>query len=88
MTRDQLFGKCVDILHETFALERERIGYDSRLAEDLDIDSIDAVDLVVQLKPLVGRRLEPEAFKSARTVRDVVEALHALMHGGAPPPVP
>ena len=51
----------------------------AKLGEDLDIDSIDAVDLIVQLKPLVGKRLEPEAFKSVRTVADVVDALHKLL---------
>jgi acyl carrier protein len=79
VSRDELFAKCVEILHDTFAIDKARISYDSRLAEDLDIDSIDAVDLIVRMKPLVGKRLEPEAFKAVRTVRDVVEALHALL---------
>ncbi|MNW05643.1 acyl carrier protein [compost metagenome] len=46
----------------------------------MDIDSIDAVDLIVQLKPLAGKRLNAEAFKSVRTIQDVVDALHALVH--------
>ena len=43
------------------------------LYTDLDIDSIDAVDLAVKLKQLTGKRLQPEVFKSVRTVQDVVE---------------
>ena len=80
MTRDDILAKIAAILHQTFDIEHARITPAARLNEDLDIDSIDAVDLIVQLKPLVGRRLQPEAFKSVRTVQDVVDALYGLVH--------
>jgi len=54
------------------------------MQETFEIDSIDAVDLIVQLKPLAGRRLEPNAFKTVRTVGDVVDALHALLNDPTP----
>ena len=75
----KLFARIVEILHQTFDIEPARITRESRLGEDLDIDSIDAVDLIVQLKPLVGKRLQPDVFKSVRTLQDVVDALHGLM---------
>ncbi len=81
MTKDQLFQRIVAILHDTFGIDPEKVRLDSKLGEDLDIDSIDAVDLIVQLKPLLGGNLKPEAFKSVRSVQDVVDALHAMMHG-------
>lgn len=80
MTKDEILKTIVNTLQETFEIEASRVKPEARLYEDLDIDSIDAVDLIVQLKPLVGRRLQPEAFKSVRTVQDVVDALHGLMH--------
>lgn len=83
MTKDELFLKCVEILHETFDIEKDRIKPESRLYDDLDIDSIDAVDLIVRMKPMVGKRMAPEAFKSVRTVQDVVDALHTLIHSTA-----
>jgi acyl carrier protein len=83
MTKDDILAKMVEILHETFDIEPERVKPESQLYQDLDIDSIDAVDLIVRLKPLVGRRLQPEAFKSVRTVQDVVDALHGLMNDPA-----
>jgi acyl carrier protein len=73
----------VSILHDTFDIEPARVTPQARLADDLEIDSIDAVDLIVQLKPLVGRRLQPDAFKSVRTVQDVVDALHRLLGDSA-----
>jgi acyl carrier protein len=84
MTKDQLFTKCVEILHETFDIPPEKIKPESRLYEELDIDSIDAVDLIVRMKPMVGKRMQPEAFKAVRTVQDVVDALHLLIHETPP----
>jgi len=84
MNKTEILARMVEILHETFDIAPEKVRPESHLYHDLDIDSIDAVDLVVRLKPLVGRRLQPEAFKSVRTVQDVVDALHGLMHDAAP----
>jgi len=78
MTKAEINDWLVDTLHEMFDLARERIQPDANLA-DLDIDSIDAVDVVVKFKALTGKRVQPEVFKSVRTVQDVVDALHNLM---------
>jgi acyl carrier protein len=51
----------------------------ARLAEDLDLDSIDAVDLIVKLQELTSRKLNPEEFKSVRTIGDIVERVHELL---------
>ena len=79
MRQEELYGRISEILQDTFGIEPERIRMDARLADDLDIDSIDAVDLIVQLKPLLGGNLRPEAFKTVRTIADVVEALQQMM---------
>jgi acyl carrier protein len=83
MTRDEIQDRLTTLMVEHFEIERDRIRRDARLYEDLDIDSIDAVDMIVQLRPLVGKRLQPEVFKTVRTVGDVVDALHELMRDGA-----
>ena len=41
----------------------------------LVVSRIDAVDLAVKLKQLTGKRLQPEVFKTIRTIGDVVDAL-------------
>ncbi|HYG05274.1 MAG TPA: acyl carrier protein [Stenotrophomonas sp.] len=83
MTKNELFDRIVAILHESFEIEPSRIQPVTRLYEDLDIDSIDAVDLIVQLKPLLGRSLQPDAFKSVRTVQDIIDVLHGLLRDQA-----
>lgn len=78
LSRDELYARVVEILHSAFEIEPARIAPETRLFDDLDIDSIDAVDLIVRLKPLVNGAVSPEAFKSVRTVQDVVDALADL----------
>lgn len=83
MTRDELFTRISRILQDTFEIDPARITPAANLYTDLDIDSIDAVDLIVQLKPLLGGKLQPDAFKAVRTVQDVVDVLHGLLRGAA-----
>ncbi len=77
-SQEEMYAWLVNILHEMFELDKARITLDANLYTDLDIDSIDAVDIAVKLKQLTGKRLQPEVFKSVRTVRDVVNALAGL----------
>lgn len=79
MTDQEIFDLLRTVLIETFDIDAKQITPQARLYEDLDIDSIDAVDLIVQLKPLVGKRLQPEAFKAVRTLQDVINALQGLL---------
>jgi acyl carrier protein len=79
MTKDEIYPWIVDMLHEMFELDKAKITPQANLYNDLDIDSIDAVDLAVKLKQLTGKRLQPEVFKSVRTVQDVVNALEGLL---------
>ena len=84
MDKSQIFQRVATILHDSFGIDAARIVPEAKLGEDLDIDSIDAVDLIVQLKPLLGGNLRPEAFKAVRSVQDVVDVVHAMMHQDAP----
>ena len=77
--KEEIYQWVVDVLHEMFELDKSKITPDANLYTELDIDSIDAVDLAVKLKQLTGKRLQPEVFKSVRTVQDVVNALEALL---------
>jgi acyl carrier protein len=77
MTKDEIFARLKAVLVESFNIPAEKITLEARLYEDLDIDSIDAVDMMVQLRSLTERRLQPEAFRTVRSIGDVVEALYA-----------
>jgi acyl carrier protein len=78
MNEDSLFAEIRDILVKQFDVEEAAVTLDANLYEDLEIDSIDAVDLLVQLKEVTGKKIAPESFKEVRTIRDVLDALKAL----------
>ncbi len=78
-SRDDVYAKVVEILADLFEIERNEISPQAQLYEDLDIDSIDAVDLLVELKNYTGKKMAPEDFKSVRTVADVVDSVCALL---------
>ena len=56
ITKAEIFSQLQTTLHDTFEIEPEKITLEARLLDDLEIDSIDAIDLLVQLKPMLGKR--------------------------------
>lgn len=80
LSRDDVRARLQGYLTDMFEVPADRIRPDARLYEDLDLDSIDAVDLIVKLQDLAGRRISPQEFKSVRTVGDVIDKVHALLH--------
>ena len=79
MDKKEIFVKIREILVETFEMDASDIKIDSHLFNDLDLDSIDAVDLVVKLQELTGKKIDPQVFKSVRTIEDVVDAIDDLL---------
>ena len=82
-TRDDIFNTLRDALVELFELGPERVRLDSNLYQDLEIDSIDAVDLIDHIKRKTGKKIAAEEFKAVRTVNDVVEAVYRLVNAAA-----
>ena len=75
----EIYDRVVAMLEELFEIDPADVSPESNLYQDLDIDSIDAVDLVVELKKMTGKKIKPEDFKNVRTVLDVVNEVEKLM---------
>lgn len=80
MDKQQIFNQVQSALVQLFELSPDDIKPESKLFEELELDSIDAVDLVVHLQKKIGKKVDPETFKSVRTVQDVVEAVNKLVN--------
>jgi acyl carrier protein len=76
-SKENIFIELKKLLHELFELNPDDITLESKLYEELDLDSIDAVDLIVHLQTLTNKKFNPEEFKSVRTIADVVDVIHA-----------
>ena len=78
-SREEILQRLTTLLVEMFELDAADINLDTNMYEDLDIDSIDAVDLVVKLNEWTGKKIAPEDFDSVRTIADVVDAIEKLI---------
>lgn len=78
MDKNEIYAILVSNLVKIFDIPQEKITLESRLYEDLDIDSIDAIDLIVRLKKYISKPMTQAAFKDVRTVQDVVDAVYQL----------
>jgi acyl carrier protein len=78
MENDQLYLRIKDILVDQFEVDESKISLQANLYEELEIDSIDAVDLMVELKEITGKKIPPEQFKQVRTIEDVLNSLSRL----------
>ena len=79
MTRDDIFAQIKAALVELFEVDEEAVTPAARLYQDLELDSIDASDMVVHRQKLTGKKIKPEEFKSVRSVNDVVDAVERLL---------
>ncbi|PKH07077.1 acyl carrier protein [Moritella sp. Urea-trap-13] len=77
-TREHIYQTLADILVEEFEIEADDINMSANLYTDLDLDSIDAIDLVIKLRDITNEKIEPEVFKLVRTVEDVVNEIEKL----------
>jgi acyl carrier protein len=82
MTRDEIFQRIVEILADSFELDPKEITSESTLYEDLDLDSIDAIDIFVQLREVTGRRPDPAEARKVRTVGELVAFVEAEIAKG------
>jgi len=79
LSKEEIFQKLQDVLVESFQLDPAKITPEANLFTDLDLDSIDAVELAIQLQSITGRRVKAEEFREIRTVQDVVNAVHQML---------
>jgi acyl carrier protein len=77
--KNAIFEHVASTLAELFDIDQSTITLESHLGDDLDIDSIDAIDLIVELKKYIGKKINPEDFKTVRTVGDIVNAVAEAM---------
>ena len=79
MNDQQILDNLKKILEAAFEIRPDRVVPEAKLFEELDLDSIDAVDLAIHVQQMTGKRIKPEDFKNVRTVGDVINTVKQLM---------
>jgi acyl carrier protein len=77
--KEQVLAEVRAALVELFELDPEKITLTTRLYEDLEIDSIDAIDLIDRLRQVSGKKIPAERFRSVRTIGDLVDSVQQLL---------
>lgn len=67
------------MMKELFELEPEKVQPETRLIEDLDLDSLDAIDLAVKVEETTGMALDEKLIRELRTIEDVIVAVQAIV---------
>ena len=73
MTQEELYQKIKDVLINEFEVEEDAISLDANLFMDLELDSLDAIDLMVTLDKELGIEIKTEEMQNIRTVKDVCQ---------------
>jgi acyl carrier protein len=79
-SKDEIFNAIADILEEDFECPREKLAPEAQMFQDLDLDSIDAVDLIVKLQKMAKIKVAPEDFKQIKTLWDITEVVHRILN--------
>ncbi|TDJ28113.1 MAG: acyl carrier protein [Gammaproteobacteria bacterium] len=77
---DDVYQQILSMLEELFDINTDQVSLQTSLYQDLDLDSIDAVDLVIELKKITGKKIQPDDFKSVRNIQDLVDAVMKLLN--------
>ncbi len=79
MTREDILAQIRGVLADLFEIDPSRVTLDANLNTDLEIDSIDAVDLIDRIRRFTGKKVSGEAFRSVLTVGDLVGVIERLV---------
>lgn len=81
LSKDEILKQLTDIMKQVFNFKDDEIVPTAHLVDDLDLDSIDAIDLAVRLEEVLGLQLKEDELKAIRTVQDVVDTVHEGLQG-------
>jgi acyl carrier protein len=78
-SKAEILLKIQEMMKQLFELEADRVQPEARLIEDLELDSLDAIDLAVKVEESTGLAFDEQKIRSLRTIDDVIVALQSLI---------
>ena len=78
-SKDDILTRICEVMVEQFEVDAKDVCLEAALHDDLDIDSIDAVDLLIELKSFTERKVAIKDFKEVKTVGDLVDAVYQVV---------
>jgi len=78
-SEDEVLKWVIEILVQEFGIEAADLRLETHLVDDLDLDSIDAIDMAVRIEERTGLALSGDDLQSIQTIQDAVELIHARL---------
>jgi len=78
LNKDAIYEKIKELMVSEFKLDADSISLEKHLSNDLQLDSLDIVDLLLRLSDYIGKKIDPAPFKDVRTVQDLVDSVIPL----------
>jgi acyl carrier protein len=83
-TTDEILRTIQAVMKELFDLDADQVHPGARLIEDLDLDSIDAIDLAAKMEEATGREFDEASLRSLRTIQDVIATIQIALEEESP----
>jgi acyl carrier protein len=78
MNKDAIYEKLKELMTSEFKIPADSVSPGKRLHDDLQLDSLDMVDLILAISDYIGERIDPSLFKEAGTVQDLVDSVFPI----------
>jgi acyl carrier protein len=75
MSRGEHFERVKDVMVKRFGLEEEQVTRAAHLVDDLELDSLDWVELIVVLERETGQEISENELKAVHTVEDILDLI-------------
>lgn len=77
MSEEEIFNKIKDMIADNFDVDKDKITEDTNFMNDLDADSIDLVEFILQLEDEFSAEIPDDEAEKIKTIGDAVSYIKA-----------
>ena len=77
MSEEEIFNKIKDMIADNFGVDKDKITEQTNFMNDLDADSIDLVEFILQLEDEFGAEIPDDEAEKIKTIGDAVSYIKA-----------
>ncbi len=79
MDKNVIIEHVNEVMVEGFELNTDQLHPDAKIVDDLELDSLDAIDMLVYLEEKINIKVDPEKFRTVKTLGDVYNVVEEVV---------